>query len=299
MHLPWKRNWKRIGVMGRVIFFVGCLAISKMIVHALGLEVISVNPLFSALVASSVFLFGFLLNGVLADYKESEKLPAEIATALEIVAREVSAVPLHTPGAKVAANLDSAGNLNKAILSWIRGELSTKLMMISYDRAHEHVTKASTWTSHSSLKARLMIEMANVLKTINRIDVIRETDFVKMVYWLAYTSASLLCAGLIMAKVENIWEATFFLMVISFLFIFLLHLIADLDNPFGMNDPYSVEDVSLDILSQSQDRIEAIFARHFQRYGDPIEQQCEIRMLDHFEHGNGTHATVASAELRQ
>jgi predicted membrane chloride channel (bestrophin family) len=299
MHLPWKRNWKRIGVMGRVIFFVGCLAISKMIVHALGLEVISVNPLFSALVASSVFLFGFLLNGVLADYKESEKLPAEIATALEIVAREVSAVPLHTPGAKVAANLDSVGNLNKAILSWIRGELSTKLMMISYDRAHEHVTKASTWTSHSSLKARLMIEMANVLKTINRIDVIRETDFVKMVYWLAYTSASLLCAGLIMAKVENIWEATFFLMVISFLFIFLLHLIADLDNPFGMNDPYSVEDVSLDILSQSQDRIEAICARHFQRYGNPIEQQCEIRMLDRFEHGNGTHATVASAELRQ
>ena len=298
MHGSWKRNWKRIGVMGRVIVFVGALAMSKIIVHRLGLEVISVNPLFSALVASSVFLFGFLLNGVLTDYKESEKLPAEIATALELVAREVSAVPLHTPGAPVAADLASVGNLNKAILNWIRGELSTKLMMISYDRAHEHVTKASLWISHSSLKGRLMIEMANVLKAINRIEVIRETDFVKMVYWLAYASASLLCAGLIMARVENIWESTFFLMVISFLLIFLLHLIADLDNPFGMNDPNSVEDVSLDILSQSQDRIETICARHFQRYGNPIEQHCAAGVVNHVPLGNGTQLSAASPELR-
>jgi hypothetical protein len=27
---------------------------------------------------------GFLLNGVLADYKESEKLPGELATGLEV-----------------------------------------------------------------------------------------------------------------------------------------------------------------------------------------------------------------------
>jgi predicted membrane chloride channel (bestrophin family) len=294
MHAPWNRNWKRIGVLGRVIFFVGGLAIIKLIVHGLGLEVISINPLFSALVASSVFLFGFLLNGVLADYKESEKLPAELATALELVAREVSAVPLHTPEATVAADLDSVGQLNKAILNWIKGELSTKLMMISYDRAHEHVTRASLWISHSSLKGRLLIEMANILKAINRIEVIRETDFVKMVYWLAYASAALLCTGLIIARVEEIWEATFFLMVISFLLIFLLHLIADLDNPFGMNDPNSVEDVSLDILSQSLDRIEIISARHFQQYGNPNEQQGTLAAISPCPPGNGTHVSAAS-----
>ena len=43
--------------------------------HVLGLERISVNQLFSAMVASTVFLLGFLLNGVLTDFKESEKIP--------------------------------------------------------------------------------------------------------------------------------------------------------------------------------------------------------------------------------
>jgi hypothetical protein len=248
---------------------VCAIAAIKITVHALGLELITVNPLFSALVASSVFLFGFLLNGVLADYKESERLPAEISSALEIVAREVSAVPLHTPEATVANDLASVTHLGRVITAWIRGDCSTQQMMDSYDTAHDHVTQASIWLHHSSLKGRLMIEMAAILRAVNRIDVIRETDFVKMVYWLAYTSATLLCTGLIFAKEEDITEATFFIMVISFLLIFLLHLIADLDNPFGFSDPDSVEDVSLDVLLQTQCRLETIANKHYERFGHP------------------------------
>ncbi len=260
---------RRFVVMAKVCALVGAIVGIKLIIHSLGLEIISINPLFSALVASSVFLFGFLLNGVLTDYKESERLPAELASAIELVTREVSAVPLHTPEASVAADLASITDLGRAILAWIRGDLSTQQVMLAYDRAHEHVTRASLWLSHSSLKGRLLIEMGGILRVINRIDVIRETDFVKMVYWLAYTSTALLCTGLVLAREEQIVEATFFLMVISFLLIFLLHLIADLDNPFGFSDPNSVEDVSLDVLIQAQSRIEAIAGRHYERFGAP------------------------------
>jgi len=260
---------RRIVVIGKVCALVCAIAGIKLIIHSLGLEILSVNPLFSALVASSVFLFGFLLNGVLTDYKESERLPAELASALELVTREVSAVPLHNAKAVVANDLASITDLGRAILAWIRCDLSTSQVMLSYDLAHDHVTRASLWLSHSSLKGRLLIEMGGILRAINRIDVIRETDFVKMVYWLAYISTTLLCTGLVLAKEERILEATFFLMVISFLLIFLLHLIADLDNPFGFSDPNSVEDVSLDVLIQAQARIEAIAGRHYERFGAP------------------------------
>ncbi len=257
---------KRFRVMARVCSIVAAIAILKLLVHHLGFEIISINPLFSALVASSVFLFGFLLNGVLADYKESEKLPAEIASALELIAREVSAVPLHHPESVVGDDLDAVGDLGRAILAWIKGDLTTDQVMAVYDRAHDHVIQSSLWLSHSSLKGRLMIEMAAILRALNRVDVIRETDFVKMVYWLAYTATFLLCAGLTLANTNAIVEATFFLMVISFLLVFLLHLIADLDNPFGFSDPDSVEDVSLDVLVLAQARIDRIIARHHQRY---------------------------------
>ena len=260
---------RRFAVMARVCALVMGIAAIKVLFHYFGLEIISFNPLFSALVASSVFLFGFLLNGVLADYKESEKLPAEVASALELIAREVNAIPLNHQGADVAADLASVGDLGRAILAWIRGDLSTERMMAVYDKTHDHVVLSSLWLSHSSLKGRLMIEMGSILRAINRIDVIRETDFVKMVYYLAYTATFLLCGGLVLTKTDAVVEAAFFLMVISFLLIFLLHLIADLDNPFGYGDSDSIEDVSLDVLVTTQNRIDRIVAKHFERFGEP------------------------------
>ena len=71
---------KRIKLLLRVLALVALIAAGKVAAHRFGWEVIQLNPLFTTLVASTVFLLGFLLNGVLADYKESEKLPGELAT---------------------------------------------------------------------------------------------------------------------------------------------------------------------------------------------------------------------------
>ena len=40
----------------------------KVLIHQAGYELLMVNQLFSATVASAVFLLGFLLSGVLADF---------------------------------------------------------------------------------------------------------------------------------------------------------------------------------------------------------------------------------------
>lgn len=47
----------------------------KLLAHQYRLEFISLNPLFTGIVTANIFLLGFLIAGVLADYKESEKLP--------------------------------------------------------------------------------------------------------------------------------------------------------------------------------------------------------------------------------
>ena len=49
--------------------------ILKILFHTFGLEFISLNPLFTSLIAGTIFLIGFLINGVISDYKESEKCP--------------------------------------------------------------------------------------------------------------------------------------------------------------------------------------------------------------------------------
>ena len=92
-----KAHLQRVKLLLRVFSLVALIAAAKVAVHRFGWEVIQLNPLFTTLVASTVFLLGFLLNGVLADYKESEKLPAELATGLEVKGLELAAISTHYP----------------------------------------------------------------------------------------------------------------------------------------------------------------------------------------------------------
>jgi hypothetical protein len=56
-----------------------------MIFHKFGLEVISLNALFTSLIAATTFLIGFLILGVISDYKESEKIPSDMVESLETI----------------------------------------------------------------------------------------------------------------------------------------------------------------------------------------------------------------------
>jgi hypothetical protein len=49
---------------------------------------------------------------------------------------------------------------------------------------------------------------------------------------------------------------------LSWILIFILHLINDLDNPFGFSDKSSAEDVDLTILESTQVRLEEICFDH-------------------------------------
>ena len=72
---------------------------------------------------------------------------------------------------------------------------------------------------------------------------------------MADIAAVLLFVGLVMARTENLPESVFFLAVISFIVILLLRLIDDIDNPFGLSDINSAEDVSIEILEKTVDRL--------------------------------------------
>jgi len=85
---------------------------------------------------------------------------------------------------------------------------------------HGSVVRAVVLLSSSTLQGRLMGHMGDVLQMINRIETIRQTHFVPLVYWLASLGTGLLCVGLIITRVAALHEAVFFLGVIAFNLIF-------------------------------------------------------------------------------
>ena len=254
------KRWRLVVIIVRISIASAGFVLLRALVHRLGLDVLELSPLLSSLVAATVFLLGFLLNGVLSDYKESEKLPGELSTSLFLLAKEIKAIPIHTPGAPIKEDVEAIYYLCVSIIRWIKGEISTDQVMAVYSLTHDHSVRASSWLKDSTLKGRLMAEMGVILRAINRIEVIRETDFATIVYLLAYAASGILCTGLTLIKGDSssYFNTSFFLFCLSWILIFILHLISDLDNPFGFSDDSSAEDVDLAILESTQLRLKAL-----------------------------------------
>jgi hypothetical protein len=254
------KRWRLFVLIIRISFASAGFVLLRALVNRVGFDVLEVSPLLSSLVAATVFLLGFLLNGVLSDYKESEKLPGELSTSLFVLAKEIKAIPVHTPGAPVKEDVEAVYYLCVSIIRWIKGEINTDQVMAVYSLTHDHSVQASSWLKDSTLKGRLMAEMGGILRAINRIEVIRETDFAAIVYLLAYVASGVLCTGLTLIKGDSssFYNNNFFLFSLSWILIFILHLINDLDNPFGFGDKSSAEDVDFAILESTQARLKVL-----------------------------------------
>jgi hypothetical protein len=250
-----RRLRKVRGVFLQVLVLCGI----KVTVHYCGLELISINQLFSAVVASTIFLLGFLLNGVLTDFKESEKISAELATSLQSLNLEIQAIQVYNQDAQVANALAAVTGLGQSLLDWLKERISTEQMLARHTQTHAEVVLAAVQIKGdaSTLRGRLMKDLAVVLAKVNRVQTIRDTTFVPLVYWMADMAAVLMFAGLVMARTQNLSEAVFFLAVISFIVILLLRLIDDIDNLFGLSDIRSAENVSIELLEKAVARLRA------------------------------------------
>ena len=241
-------------LMRKAALVVGVVVAAKLAAHWLGWEIISLNPLFSGIVAANVFLMGFLLSGVLADYKESERLPGELAASIETITDEVETL---WETKQVAVSRDCLSHmltLADSINLWFRKKRSTAIIMGQIAKLNHYFAE---FDSHlpANFIVRLKQEQSSLRRMLIRIHTIRETSFIPSGYVISETITLLLVAGLILAKIDPFYESLFFVGLITFLFSFLGLLIRDLDNPFGYYDTASSEDVSLKPLEDTALRL--------------------------------------------
>jgi hypothetical protein len=225
---------RRIGkwsLAAQVLPIALLMCIIKFAIHYFNFEFISLNPLFSGLLAATVFLLGFLISGVLSDYKESEKLPGELAVALESMTDQLRVIQL---GGKAKAAGDCLGyvdDLRDMIFKWIYQEVSFETVMQKVGNFGTLIANLVQDVPPQFI-ARLLQEQSSIRRTLTRIEAIRNTSFVRSAYAIAEIMAALLILGLVFAKIDPFYESLFFLGIISFLLIYLIKLIKDLDNPF-------------------------------------------------------------------
>lgn len=233
----------------------------KIAVHIAGLEARTQGTY--SLVGATIFLLGFLLSGVLADFKESEKIPVELATSFESLSLEIQAIPVYNPGVEAEAAAAAAAaaivDLGQGIFNWLMDKFSYEQLLKLYGEVHVDVVLVASKMhgDASTLRGRMMQELSAILMKINRIKTIRDTTFVPLVYWMAYSGAFLLFYELEVASFPNLIAGLFFVGALSFVVILLLRLISDIDNPFDFQSLGSAEVVSIEVFVQAIARLRA------------------------------------------
>jgi predicted membrane chloride channel (bestrophin family) len=245
---------KKYKLVLRVILIVGIVIVLKLIAHWFGWEIISLNPLFSGIVAANVFLMGFLLTGVLTDYKESERLPGELAASIESITEEALAIYKSKNASVGKECLTYLCQLTVSIKNWFYKKERTRDIMEKLGGLSDFFVAFEPLTQATFI-ARLKQEQTNIRRIMIRIHTIRDTSFVSSGYLIAEVTTVFLAIGLILAKIDPFYESLFFVGVITFLLTFLILLIRDLDNPFGYYESDSTEDVSLKPLDDLIDKL--------------------------------------------
>lgn len=223
-----------------VVIVVG----AKLAVHSLGLELLSLNNLFSGIIAGNVFLMGFLLSGVLSDYKEAERIPGEMANALATLYEECAHIAKARNNEAARQCVHACADLVEQTGRWFHRQLRTRELLDLTRRCNTLLSDLEPAVPANHV-VRLKSELTGLRRLIVRTDTIRDTSFISSGYLIASSVTGLLCLGLILSRIEPFTESLFFVGVISFLMIFLLLLIRDLDDPFAFDKNSSAENVSL------------------------------------------------------
>lgn len=232
------------------------VAIIKLFVHQYNMEVLELSTVFTALISANIFLIGFNISGVLADFKEGEKLPGELASNIEAIADECVYI-YKTKGAIEGKNgFIYCIDFTKLVLRWLYNKARTKEVM-EKTAGFTDIFLAFDTLSQTSFISRLKHEQSETRKAVTRIHTIREVRFTEAGLAIAEIITVMIIAGMIFLKMVPFYQCMVFTLFISFIFVYMLFLIRDLDDPFAYYDQrHSVEEISLHSLEDLETRLE-------------------------------------------
>jgi predicted membrane chloride channel (bestrophin family) len=243
--------------------FVLAIILFKSFIHFLGYEFLSLNSLFTAVISANVFLVGFLISGTLVDYKESEKIPGDIATSLETMADEGFIIFKNKKTEESKKYLNHLLDFSNSLINWFYKKEKTNVLMEKLFAFNNFFLVFENQTQANFI-VRLKQEQNSLRKMINRVHAIRETSFLSTGYAIVEILTFLLIFGFIFIKVDPFYESIFFVSFVSFMLIYMIFFIKDLDNPFGYSqEDNMVEEVSLKLVLDARDRI----AKHIKEIG--------------------------------
>jgi len=200
--------------------------------HKFGFEVMELNALFSSLVAGTIFLIGFLISGVLTDYKESEKLPSELAAVLRNLYDDTLTIHKGKNSEAAKEFIVFQRDFISSLKEWFYKKVKIKVVLDKLSSMNDYFIALEKEGIQANYIIKMKNEQNNIRKMVMRIDTIRDTEFVGSAYAIVEAMGILTVFGLLIIRIEPFYASLFLTLLITFLISYMFFLIKDLDNPF-------------------------------------------------------------------
>jgi hypothetical protein len=213
------------------------------------------------------FVFGLLLAATMADFKESEKIPGEIASNLEAIKdwiylafkapRTGTSGLCNEPLNAIFLRTEMIG-ITEGIIAWIYSKQKDSNVIFPLIRNANEIAYyfAERGVDKEAIKG--IQENTNAMrKQLTRAYSISRNKFIKPAYILLKSILVIVISLLLVTKFKSIAADYFVTSVITFLFFYLYLLIIGLDDPFDVTDGKT--DVDLKPIDRFNQRLLADF----------------------------------------
>lgn len=245
----------KIGIWTLAI--VALLIVAKFLIHSWGMEFFSINALFSSAIAGAIFIIGFLLAGIIADYKEAEKIPAEMRSSLENIWEEGKFFSRDKKEFDLAKMRERVVAIVRNFLKGLGHEgdhYKLDPCVESVNELSESFAQMEKFGMPPNYVVRLEGEQAALRRSVLRVYHIQRTQFLPSAHILAESLALGIVFLLLFVKTEGSPESMALFGFISYLFLYIRQLIRTIEKPFRQ-DHKTTDDVSLFLLKEFEKKL--------------------------------------------
>ncbi len=207
-------------------------------------------------ITGGIFLVGFMLAGTITDYKESEKIPAEMASTMEAIEDTVTLAHGFKGSFDLSEQVKQLNGVNESILNWFNHRES-ETDVYQKIKSITSIALLVEKTGLGSTSQRVTVEQANLRKLFSRASVIQRTHFLSTGYAFLELFTVVIIGILLISKFENQVTGTIIILFISQIFIYMVRLIKDVDHPFEypVDGIQRAADIELFPLIEYNDRL--------------------------------------------
>ncbi len=236
---------KKYSLALKILPIVIVLVLIKAGIIYYGFPEINPGPLLTTFIGGAIFLIGFLLAGTLSDYKESEKLPSDIAISLKTLYDDFRLTSLKNKDIFIKPQAHIRKLATDIRESLTTGQGITKTIFDDIDAVKNDINEFAEADVQSGYIIKMRNELTTTEKAVRRIKVIKDTSFIPAAYAIVEILVGMIVLMLLVSQIGTILESSIILFIIPFLMIYMVMLIKDIDDPF---EGGSIADVDLTTL---------------------------------------------------